>query len=269
MKKLILITITALAALFVMQGCEKGRLSDIGGGKIKASKLEINRYETDTLLLTTATATDSLNWTVTPAGQNSVRNQGNVALFSFFKEGTYTVTAQKVSGGATASITIKVSAAAPVYGTDTGTTKTTVQTTTRPDTVDYTPLTGDIKLTTDYFRLPSRDSVILNFNILTVSTYCPKGIVQYTSTVDAAGNFTLDIVNVRSPKNCGGSTRPNETMWVVGVFKNKFIGLGNHQLKVTYNGITYTGTVVVTTTNTTINWNYTSGIVIPDNVINM
>jgi hypothetical protein len=269
MKNLILITFAALTAIFGLQGCEKARLADISEGKLKATKTELSPYQTDTLLFMGAAAADSVNWTITPAGQDGIRINGHVAIITFFKEGTYTVSAQKASGGVTRSISIKVVKGAPVYPTDSGTTKTTLVTSTSPDTVAFIPITGDIRVTTAYFRLPSRDSVILNLNLQTLNTYCSKGIIQYTSTLDASQNFSLDIINIRAPKNCAGATSPDWQTWTGMVFKTKFIGLGTHKLTITYNNITYTGTIVVTTSNTTINWNYTSGIVIPDKVIDL
>ncbi|HWZ36451.1 MAG TPA: hypothetical protein VNW51_09840 [Mucilaginibacter sp.] len=268
MKNLILITFTAVAAIFVLQGCEKARMADIGDGKLKASKAQVGLFEVDTLLFTGAAATDSVNWTVTPASHYGIQTHGNAAIVTFFTEGTYLVSARKVSGGVTQSVSIKAVQQAPVYATESGTTKTTVVTSANPDTAEYIPITGDIKVTTAYFRLPSGDSVILNLNLQTVKTYCSKGILQYTSILDA-GNFNLDIVNIRAPKNCAGATSPDWQTWTGMVFKTKFIGLGTHQLTITYNNVTYTGTIVVTRINTTINWNYTSGVVIPDKVIDM
>ncbi|MES2429203.1 MAG: hypothetical protein V4560_19630 [Bacteroidota bacterium] len=268
MKKLTLIAFAALMAFFVIQGCEKGRLDDVRGEKIKAFKTELIPFEDDTLLFTGAAATDSVKWTVTPADLSYIQIKGNAAIIRFFREGTYSVSAQKVSGGVAQSISIKVARYVPVFVSEPGTTKTTISTSATPDTVQYIPITGDIKVGLSYYRIPSDDSVSINFNPQTVNTYCSKSIMQYTSTVDASKNFTLDIVNLRAPKNCAGATAPDWQVWTGDVFKRKLIGLGTHQLTIKFNGVTYTGTIVVTTTNTTINWNYTSGVIMLSHVIN-
>jgi hypothetical protein len=97
MKNLTLIAFAALMAFFVLQGCEKDHLADIGGEKIKATKTEIEQYELDTLLFTGAAATDSVKWTVAPANSGVIQNKGNKAIIYFFKTGTYTVSAQKLN----------------------------------------------------------------------------------------------------------------------------------------------------------------------------
>jgi hypothetical protein len=268
MKKSTFNVLIALTALFILLGCEKTRLADVGDGKIKATKTELSQYEVDTLLFTGAATTDSVKWTVTPTGSGYIQSKGNTAIVYFFSEGTFSVSAQKTSGGATQSISLKVVHKVPAFVSEPGTTKTTVSTSATPDTADYIPITGNIKMGISYYRLPSGDSVMINFNPQTVNTYCSKGIMQYTSTLDASKNFSLDILNIRAPKNCAGATAPDWQVWTGDVFKRKLIGLGNHQLTVTFNGVTYTGTIVVAATNTTINWSYTSGIIIDPKVIN-
>jgi hypothetical protein len=262
MKNLILAAFAALMATFVLQGCEKARLADIGDGKIKASKTEIEVYDLDTLFFTGAAATDSVKWTVTPANQNVIKIKGNAAVIYFFKIGTYSVSAQKLSGGVIQTITITVvPRKPPVFIPDAGTTNTTVVTTTS-DTTQFETITGDVQVGGGLWREPNTGKVVVNFSPRTVNTYCSKGIMQYTAVIDASQNFTLDLVNIREPKGCAGATAPNSTSGGSQVFKNKLLDNGTHQLKITLNGVTYIGTIVITATTMTVNWPYTSGVIV-------
>jgi hypothetical protein len=267
MKNLILTAFAALMAIFVLQGCEKARLADIGDGKIKASKNEIEVYELDTLFFTGAVSTDSVNWTVTPANQNVIRIKGNAAIVYFFKVGTYSVSAQKLSGGIMQTITITVvPRKPPVFVPETGTTNTTV-TTVVSDTTQFEPITGDVKMGISFWRNPADGKVEMNFSPQTVNTYCARGMLQYTSVLDDSQNFSLDLVNIRGPKGCLGATIPNIKIGANDVFKRKLIDVGTHQFKVTLNGVVYTGSIVVNASNITINWPYTTGVIVPPLVI--
>ncbi|MES2377371.1 MAG: hypothetical protein V4553_12360 [Bacteroidota bacterium] len=261
MKNLILTAFAALMAIFVLQGCEKARLADIGDGKIKATKTEIELYEPDTLLFTGATITDSVKWTITPA--NAIQQiKGNVMATYFTSLGTYTVSAQKLSGGAIQTISIKVvPRKPPVFVPDPGTTNTTVVTTTS-DTTQFVPITGDVQVGGGLWREPNTGKVVVNFSPRTVNNYCSRGIMQYTAVIDAEQNLTLDIVNIRQPVGCAGANGPDHPCGGSQVFKNKLLDNGTHQFKITLNGVTYTGTIVITATTMTVNWPYTSGVIV-------
>lgn len=267
MKNITLTVLGALLVLFVIQGCEKERMANIGDGKIKATTTELSQYELDTLLFTGAANTDSVKWTVTPADQSLIRIKGNAAIIYFFKVGTYTVSAQKLSGGETQSISINVTPPKPpVFVPETGTTNTTV-TTVVSDTTKFEPITGDVKMGVSFWRNPADGKVEMNFSPQTVNTYCARGMLQYTAILDDSQNFSLDLVNIREPKGCLGATIPNVKIGASDVFKKKLIGLGSHQFKVTLNGVVYNGSIVVAASNITINWSYTTGIIMPAIVI--
>jgi hypothetical protein len=267
MKNITLTVLGLLLILFVIQGCEKARMADIGDGKIKATKTELSQFELDTLLFTGAATTDSVKWTVTPANQNVILIKANVAIIYFFKVGTYTVSAQKLSGGETQSISINVTPPKPpVFVPETGTTNTTV-TTVISDTTQFEPITGDVNLGISFYRNPPDGKVEMNFSPQTVNTYCARGKLQYTAILDESQNFSLDLVNIREPKGCLGATIPNIKIGAGDVFKRKLISLGSHQFKVTLNGVVYNGSIVVNTSNITINWPYTTGVIMPPLVI--
>lgn len=271
MKKLTFTALAAILVFFIIQGCEKAQLTDLGvGTKIIASKAKLYPLDLDTLLFTGAAATDAVNWTVTPTGQSVIQSQGNTAIIYFTDTGTYTVSAQKASGGEIKSKSINVVArqAVPVVS-ESGNTNTTVSTSNNADTTQYIPVTGDINVNASLYRTPLGDSVQVNFNIQTVDTFCSRGILEYTSTFDAAKNFTLNIGEVRAPKNCAGSLSSDIQIWEGYVFRRKLLATGStHKLTITLNGVTYTGTIVVAPTTITINWNYTSGVIMLTHVIN-
>jgi hypothetical protein len=267
MKNITLTVLGALLILFVIQGCEKERMADIGDGKIKATKTEIEQYDLDTLLFTGAAATDSVKWTVTPADGGYLQSKGNKAIVYFYKIGVYTVSAQKLSGGVTQSISITaITRKPPVFVPETGTTNTTV-TAVISDTTQFEPVTGDVKMGISFWRNPADGKVEMNFSPQTVNTYCARGMLQYTAILDDSQNFSLDLVNIREPKGCAGATIPNIKIGANDVFKRKLIGLGTHQFKVTLNGVVYNGSIVVAASNITINWPYTTGVIMPPLVI--
>lgn len=270
MKKLSFTIFVALLAFFIIQGCEKAQLTDLGvGTKIIASKTQIAQLDLDTLLFTGASVTDSVKWSVTPEGKSVIQSKGNTAVIYFLDLGNYTVSAQKASGGEVKTKSINVVPhQAPPFVSDPGTTNTTVSTSNNSDTTQYIPITGDINVSPDFYRIPSGDSVQVNFSLQTVNKYCSRGIIEYTSILDAAKNYSLDIGKIRAPKNCAGSLSPDMQVWAGYIFKRKLLGLGTHQISITYNGTTYTGTIIVNTTNIIINWNYTSGVIMLTHVIN-
>ncbi len=61
MKKLTFTAFAALLVFFIIQGCEKAQLTDLGvGTKIIASKTQITQFDLDTLLFTGAGACSGL-----------------------------------------------------------------------------------------------------------------------------------------------------------------------------------------------------------------
>jgi hypothetical protein len=265
MKNLKLIAVAGLMALMafiVLQSCEKEKLADIGDGKIKATKTEVEIFTPDTLLFTGATSTDSVKWNVTPIANNTVHVKKNAAVIYFAKEGTYTVTAQKFSGGVTQSIIITVvPRKPPVFVEDPGTTNTNVATTVS-DTTQFVPITGDVVVGGGLWREPNSGKVVVNFSPRTVNNYCQRGIMQYTAVIDASQNLSIDIVNIRQPVGCAGANGTDHTAGADQVFKNKLLDNGTHQFKITLNGVTYTGTIVITATTMVVNWPYTSGVIV-------
>ncbi|MEZ2335813.1 hypothetical protein AB6735_09250 [Mucilaginibacter sp. RCC_168] len=260
MKKLIYAMSTLMLVVIIISACNK--INNPGLiGKLIASKTEVKINEPDSLILVGATLTDSVNWSVVPAGFSALAHQGGKARVVFTKAGNYTVTASKI-GGTPGSIKIKVltdSVSNPSHPIDTVGNPS--------DTIKLVPLTGDkITLSPGFSQNAARDSVSISFNAKTTKLYCSNGILQYQAIVDYNKNFSIDFVNVREPKVCRGTT---DIPMIASPVAMRYVNLanGSYSLKTTLNGIVYSGTIVVSAINITFNWNYTSGVVISPKVL--
>ncbi|MDB5003025.1 MAG: hypothetical protein JWQ34_1250 [Mucilaginibacter sp.] len=270
MKKLTFTVMAALVVFFVMQSCNKEQLASVGP-QIKATKIQIGIGKVDTLLLTNASNAESVNWTVSPDGKDSLSYKGNAATITFSAAGTYIVTAQQ-AGGLPASITITVSPGAPVVKPDTVTTKSDITTSTS-DTLQLVPITNDVTIALSYYRNPAGDSVRINLMpyVYLDNYYCRNALIQFKSAITADNNFNLDLINIRESKGCAIATSPTTPSGgntaAYDVFINKLIGFGTYPLKITVGSLTYTGNIVVSASNITFNWPYTSGVIIPQKVL--
>jgi hypothetical protein len=132
---------------------------------------------------------------------------------------------------------------------------------TPPDTAQMVALTGDkITLAPGYYQNAAGDSVGISFNAVTTNRYCSNGLLKFHNTVDANNNFFIDFLNVQEPLVCHGT---GDIPMVAAIrFQRSYLANGSHPLKVTLNGTTYTGNIVVSASTITFDWNYTSGIII-------
>ncbi|SDD32283.1 hypothetical protein SAMN05216464_101407 [Mucilaginibacter pineti] len=253
-------TILAMVlAFFLIQSCNK--MNDpANNGKIVATKTLVKIYELDSLSLVGTTTQDSVQWSVSPSGFNGLSHQGGRARVLFTKAGSYTVTASKI-GGIPASIVIKVSADSvsnPTHPIDTPVIPI--------DSVKITQLTGD-QITLHPSIYQKTDSVGVQFNAITTNLYCSRGTLQYNATVSPSKSFVFDFLNVRGPIICTGTSDIPMVISPLPLWKI-YMGNGTYPLKATLNGTTYTGSIIVSATTVTFDWNYTSGIVIAPKVFN-
>jgi len=238
------------ALLIAINGCKK---PDVNTIELVASSHNIKTGQLDSLELVGAAATDSVKWSVSPSGFNSMYSSGNHALVNFNQTGTYTVTAtlNNVTPYST-TITVTQAPAPPVD-------------TTRTTSVHY-PLTGDqIMLTSHYSKSPTSDSAYVYFSAQTTRFYyCLNSFLTYNTSL--TGGFTLNIVDMIKPPTA--SCQVGSTRLTIGSipFKqslvNNYLPVGTFPLKVTLNGVTYTGSVTVTAADINFNWSYTSGVTI-------
>ncbi|WP_259071531.1 hypothetical protein HDF24_26000 [Mucilaginibacter sp. X4EP1] len=260
--------ITLLMVIFIISACNKfadplvststqsavaksTALASGNGLQLLASKYKVKINEPDTLLLSGAKSTDSIRWSVSPAGFDSLITQKNKALVFFKKAGTYQVKAAD-NGGTPLVVSITVIDSVyhpqPQYTT--------------------TPLTGDqITLVPHFYSNPAVDSSYLTFVAQTHNVYCGTSKLNLTDSL-VNNTYAIDFLNVIQPTPCVIGSSPigtviNFTQKIPGNLPN-----GTYPLSVTLNGTTYTGSIVATSTIITFKWNYNSGVLISPKQIN-
>lgn len=146
------------------------------------------------------------------------------------------------------------------------TTSDTVVTPPPAETSLTVPLTGDkITLSPIAYNNGATDSVRIGFNAITTNLYCSNGLLKLHNTIDASQNFHIDFLHVQAPIVCHGT---GDIPMVAPVnFQKAHLPNGTYPLVVTLNGTTYTGSIVVSASAITFNWNYTTGVVISPKTI--
>ena len=251
MKKTLLGIFTGLLAIFAISACNK--FGDLSGqdGKLVANKYKVKINEPDSLLLVGSASTDSVKWNVVPAGYDSLITKGGGALIFFKKAGSYQVTAKKnASNSATASITVSDSVYYPA------------------GQYNITPFTGDeITLVPHYYKNAAADSTYLYFIAQTKNHYCEESTMEVADSL-INGKYGINFINVKQPKTC--VIGEGQLGWAVKFpsSPNHMLSTGTFPLAVTLNGVNYTGSIVVTSSAITYNWNYASGVLILPKQIN-
>jgi len=245
MKNLIYGLFAITLAVFVISACNK--YGDLAGqsGKLVASSYKVDINQPDTLLLSGAKTTDTVHWSVTPTGFDSIITRNNVAKIFFKKAGAYQVQALDPSmAPASASITVTDSVYKPTI------------------TYNYPPLTGDqITLVPHFYNNPVADSTYLSFVAQTKNYYCGTSkLVVADSLIN--NSYGIRFLYVSQPSPCVIGQSPIAA--VINFTQNQpgVLPIGTFPLSVTLNGTTYTGSIVATSTTITFNWNYTSGVLI-------
>ena len=245
MKNLIYGILALALAAFTITACNKYGNLPGESGKLVASSYKVDINQPDTLLLSGAKTTDTVHWTVTPAGYDSIITKNNVAEVFFKKAGVYQVQAiDAPMAPANVSITVADSIYKPVI------------------TYSYSSLTGDqITLVPHFYNNPGADSTYLSFVAQTKNYYCGSGKLLFTDSL-MNNSYGILFQSVKQPSPCTIGEIPiaaviNFTQNVPNPLPN-----GTFPLSVTLNNTAYTGSIVVTTSTITFNWNYTSGVLI-------
>ncbi|MEO3406878.1 hypothetical protein AAFN85_23380 [Mucilaginibacter sp. CAU 1740] len=146
------------------------------------------------------------------------------------------------------------------------TTTDTVVTPPTADTALNVPLAGDkITLSPVAYNNGATDSIRIAFNAVTTNLYCSNGLLKLHNTIDASQNFHIDFLHVQAPIVCHGT---GDIPMVAAVnFQKSHLANGSYPLVITLNGTTYTGSIQVSATAITFDWNYTTGIVISPKTI--
>ena len=250
MKKLIYCVLALLPAYLIIQGCNK--LNDtvaIAGGTLKVQKTGLMINEPDTLGITDAKTSDKVVWIVSPVGSNTISTNGPVAVLTFSKAGTYTVTAT-VNDGKPMTTTVTVSST--IYAPPAGTTPTL--------------LTGDqISLTPGLYKSAAADTTYIYFNAYTTNTYCATNRLNISSSI-TSGNYVASFINVLPYGTCTGTMA---TLRAGINFRQTptVLANGTYPLTLNLNGTAYTGSIVVSTASVIFNWNYTAGVVLTNKTI--
>jgi hypothetical protein len=127
-------------------------------------------------------------------------------------------------------------------------------------------LTGDnITLHAHLYKSTRSDSSYVYFVAQTTNSYCTGSKLNITSNLDASNNFNINLLNAQVPLICNGPTTTISSSPIVFWQNNQSpysanLVTGNYPIKATLNGNTYTGSINVSATTITFNWNYTTGV---------
>ena len=158
-----------LLIMFTLHGCTKSAMNAIPGHLV-ASSASVKVNQQDTLLLAGASSSDSIRWSVTPAGSNSLATKLNGGLIWFNKAGTYTVSAS-ANGATPATVTITVTGATTTAAASNP--QDTVAKQTTQTTYTQLLLTGDqVTLVPYFYKSTTADSSYLKFVAQTRNFYC-------------------------------------------------------------------------------------------------
>jgi len=244
MKKLMFGSFTLLLLILAISACNK--FGDLGGsgsnGKLVASSYKVKINQPDSLLLNGAKATDSIHWSVSPSGYDSLITKNNAALVFFKKAGVYQVKATDAGVPSTVSITVSDSVYHPVT------------------TYWYTQLTGD-QITLKPHYVTSGDSSFIQFVAQTKNSYCGSSRLMVADSLKN-GSYGVKFLDAMQPNPCVIGESPIAA--VINFVSNPPAPLakGTFPLSVTLNNTTYTGSIVVTSATITFNWSYTAGVLI-------
>jgi hypothetical protein len=245
MKKLFHRAFAPLLIVFMMSACNKYGYLAGQTGKLVASSTKIDINQPDTLLLSGAKTTDTVHWSVSPSGADSLITKNNVALIFFKKAGVYTVQAiDQPMSPASISITVADSVYKPAI------------------TYNYPQLTGDqITLVPHFYNNPAADSSYLSFVAQTKNSYCGTSKLLVADSL-VNNSYGIRFLYVEQPSPCIIGQSPIAA--VINFTQNPAVAIpnGTFPLSVTLNGTTYTGSIVATSSTITFNWNYTSGVLI-------
>ncbi len=238
----------------VMQGCKKSGLT-FTKGQITAAKLTLDLNEPDSLILVGA-VNDSVQWSVTPASANTLFKIKNIAILKFSAAGSYTVTAT-TNSGTTASVSITVTnnvyVPSPVY-----------------TVVSYDPVE---QITMVPMLTTVNGSKTMYFAAQTSKIYaCGNSIPMLTKSSNG-NNLSINFLGIKRPDplTClvTNTPLPAENAYFFSAGTALSFTPGTYPLTVTLNNVTYTGSIVITATDMTFNWNYTAGVIIAPNHLSL
>lgn len=246
MKNLTYFLLASMLVFSIISGCKKLDNTNPKTIALISGKTTLKINQPDSLILKDVPDAASIQWTVTPAGFNTVSTKDNIAVFTFSKAGSYTVKgALAGSNPLSASILVTDSLYTPP-----------------PPTFTNLPLTGDQITLTPYLNEDkTADTAYIYFTATTTKSYCTASRLDASAYVDNSNNYTMGFLEVSQPDDCTTGTGPVSTTIYYTQNPARALSNGTYPLTITLNGNTYNGSIEVTSTAINFNWSYTSGVI--------
>jgi len=236
-----------IAIILSVAACTKDGKLNAPAGQIAAAYTKLKINQPDLMALSGADSTKVVNWSVSPAGSDSLVTQRNAAKWFFKKAGIYTVSAsQPGSAAATITITVIDSLYAP--------------------TPYATPFTAgeQITLTPHYVKSAHSDSTYLSFTATTKNAYCTNSTLDMAVFYDkGSGSYYLQLTQVLHPEDCGGGSN-TITKTIDYSSYQASLSDGSYPLYIEFNNQpNVTGSIEITNTQVIFHWDNTSVLITP------
>ncbi|WP_295674632.1 hypothetical protein [uncultured Mucilaginibacter sp.] len=235
-----------IAVIFIVNACTKEGKLNAPAGQIAATFTRGKINQPDLMALSGADSTKIVNWSVSPAGSDSLLTQHNIAKWFFKKAGTYTVSANQ-SGGATASIVITIIDSLYI------------------PTPYATPFTAgeQITLVPKYIKSTISDSSFLSFTATTKNSYCGNSAIDLGVYYDTnAKAYYMQLTQVLHNADCGVTSSTLTRTVNYGSYQTSLAN-GSYPLYIEFNNQpNVVGSIEITDTQIIFHWANTGGVVI-------
>jgi hypothetical protein len=192
-------------------------------------------------------------WSVTPAVNTWISSSNNKTVILFSSPGAYIVTASYFTDSV--SPIPYDSSSSPVTVTDSVYNDSVVSC----NLLTQVPINNGDQITLTPISYSDTGLVLLAHTQQTYGTYYPSlGNVQLTDSADGVYVFGFGTV---TQYPCSNSSTNGPTP-ATGILSFAGLSNGTHNITIALNSVTYQGTLLVTDTDCTFTWNYSSGIII-------
>ncbi len=242
MKKVKILTLGLLLTIGFM-ACKKN--DTIGTAGLDATKTSLVKKGEPVLFTLSQPAGSTVNWSVNPSANTQINASGNQASIMFGAKGNYVVTA--VAGNVSASRSVSVSDSSYTGGGSGGGGT--------PSTTLSFSAGEVIKITASRMDSGSASGLILS--ALTTNSYTCLSNSLLSTFTSGTNSYGINFTGVSVPAGCTAGTAK------AGGFSYLYpVASGTSTLTINFNGTTYSGTIVKTGNSYTINWPYTTGVII-------
>jgi hypothetical protein len=246
MKTPLYLILALFAAIVAISGCTKDGKLNAPTGQIAADRIKLKINQPDFFALVGADSTKVVNWGVTPAGFDTLATQRNAARIVFTKAGNYTVSANQTGGSsATIGITVIDSVWVP------------------PSPYIAFDGTEQINFVPQYVKSATSDSSYIAFTATTKKTYCTRTSMDYGIYYDVQTTSYYVQFNGASlgANDCGIGSSILSVHNDLTYYEPKLTE-GHFPLHIFFNGKIHDGSIDVTATTITFNWDDSVGVVI-------